>query len=169
MDYPKPVNFLPADKVLSARFSPIPPPFLRRPPRTGRKRQGILYEERVHQWLDDEFAGSFVPGPWIVFDDSKRRVRWCQPDGLLFDVRRGRVTVIEAKHSHCAQAWFQLFQLYIPVVCLLFPPPSWSVVGIEIVRWFDPHTATPVAAIKRANVLDALEGQFCVHIFKPRS
>jgi hypothetical protein len=126
-----------------------------------------LYENRVQEHLRDLYGQAYIESPWIIFADASRAGRWCQPDGVLIDVRRGRVVVVEAKYQHTARAWFQLFQLYLPVVRQLFPSPSWECVGIEVCKWFDPATPTPEPAIKREFPIDAIANKFCVHIWKP--
>lgn len=169
MHYPKPVNFLPAEKVTTARFSSSPPPFLNRPARRGKKRQGILYENRVHDHFERAYDVGYWRSPWVIFDDRHRHNRWCQPDAIHIDARTGRITIFEVKYQHCAQAWFQLFHLYSPVIEFLFPKPAWSVGCVEVVKWYDPHTATPAMPILRENPLDTVGDAFCVHIWKPNS
>lgn len=161
MQFKKPVNFLPAGQVTQARFSDSPPPFLRHPPRRGRKRQGLIYQARAGAWLLDRFKPHFRFSPWVVFNGD----RWCQPDGLLILPERDRIVVTEIKLRHCSEAWFQLFELYIPVVRVLFP--NWEVVGCEVVKWYDPADVVPQAPKLRANPADAINGEFNVHIYAP--
>lgn len=144
-----------------ARFSDSPPPFLRHPPRRGRKRQGLIYQARAGAWLLDHFKPHFRFSPWVVFNED----RWCQPDGLILSPERSRIVVTEIKLRHCSEAWFQLFQLYIPVVQMLFP--DWEVVGCEVVKWYDPSSVVPQAPKLRENPADALPGAFNVHIYAP--
>ena len=164
MQFPKPVNFRPADRVRKARFSDEEPPFLNRPARHGRKQQGILYEQRCHAYLGERYSVHFLSAPWIIFEDALG-LRWCQPDGIIFDVRPGRIICTEIKLRHCSEAYFQLFELYIPVLSVIFP--KWSIRGCEVCRWFDPKEPTPEAPTMRKNPVDALEGKFNVHIFMP--
>ena len=91
--------------------------------------------------------------------------RWCQPDGLLFEPEKNRVIVTEFKLRHCSEAWFQLFELYCPVVRFMFP--GWRVAGLEVCRWFDPATPVPAIVRKRENPLDVIDGDFNVHIWAP--
>lgn len=161
MKYKKPVNFLPAGQVTSARFSDKPPSFLRHPPRRGRKRQGLIYQARAGAYLLDKYGPHFKFSPWVIFNGD----RWCQPDGLLILSERGRIVVTEIKLRHCSEAWYQLFQLYIPVVQALFP--GWEVVGIQVCKWFDPASAVPQAPTMRERPEDAIPGAFNVHIYAP--
>lgn len=166
-NYPKPVNFRPAANVTRAWFSDHAPPFLRRPARRGRKRQGLLYQSRAADMLQTRYGDLLVAEPWICFDDAHANHRWCQPDFLLVDVLKGRITIIEAKYQHCPEAWFQLFQLYKPVVSHLFPPSQWRIGCVELVKWFDPSTSVPEPPVLREFIHDPLDGKFCVHIWKP--
>jgi hypothetical protein len=161
MRYKKPVNFLPAGQVTSARFSDSPPTFLRHPPRRGRKRQGLIYQARAGAFLNDRFTPQYREGPWVVFNGD----RWCQPDGLIFLPDRARIVVTEIKLRHCSEAWFQLFELYIPVVRVLFP--EWEVIGCEVVKWYDPAASVPQPPTLRQNPADAISGAFNVHIYSP--
>lgn len=161
MRYKKPVNFLPAGIVTSARFSDSPPPFLNHPARRGRKRQGLIYQAKAGAHLNDRYAPHFRDGPWVIFNGN----RWCQPDGLLIVPEHSKIVVAEIKLRHCSEAWFQLFELYIPVVQVLFP--SWLIVGVEICKWFDPASSVPQNPTMRENPLDAIPGAFNVHIYAP--
>lgn len=72
---------------------------------------------------------------------------------------------MEYKLRHCSEAWFQLFDLYIPVLRVLFP--GWSFAGIEVCKWFDPATSVPQQPRFRENPMDAVTGEFNVHIWAP--
>lgn len=161
MRFKKPVNFLPAGQVTSARFSDQPPPFLRHPPRKGRKRQGLIYQARAGAYLLDRYAPNFRFSPWVVFNGN----RWCQPDGLLLLPERATVVVVEIKLSHCSEAWYQLFELYIPVVQVLFP--GWEIIGCEVCKWYDPACSVQQNPTLRENPADAIKGAFNVHIYSP--
>lgn len=150
-------------KVQAARFSDESPSFLNRPARRGRKRQGVLYETKALAHLGDRFGELFLPGPWVRFSNEADTDRWCQPDGIILDPTLGRVVITETKLRHCAEAWFQLFELYIPVFRVMFP--QWIVVGVEVCRWFDPATPTPAPAVLRKNPVEAIDGKFNVHIW----
>ncbi len=74
--------------------------------------------------------------------------------------------MIEAKYSHTDLAYYQLFDLYIPVLQALFPPALWTFAGVEICSRFDPAVQLPTRVVMRKNILDALIHEFNVHIWR---
>jgi hypothetical protein len=45
--------------------------------------------------------GTTLPSPWFYFKAvGSEKVRWCQPDGLLFDFQSGLITIVEVKLQH---------------------------------------------------------------------
>lgn len=110
-----------------------------------------------------------MPGPWVEFiDGPSGERRWCQPDGLLIEIRRGRITVLEAKYTHTELAYYQLFDLYIPVMQSLFPRALWTFVGCEICARYDPATIVPAKVVLCRNLVDLSPKDFSVHIWSPR-
>lgn len=106
-----------------------------------------------------------LPGPWIEFQEKcSRRVRWCQPDGLLLDPFTGRAIILEVKYQHTADAWWQLTHLYLPVLAALLP--GWKFPLVEICKWYDPATSFPVAPRMLADPLEAREDLLGVHILR---
>jgi hypothetical protein len=111
---------------------------------------------------------AYVVGPWIEFytEESNER-RYCQPDGVLIEIPRGRITIVEVKYSHTELAYWQLFDLYLPVLQFLFPPPLWTFAAIEVCSRFDVAVASPRKPVMRKEILDALPREFNVHIWRP--
>lgn len=73
--------------------------------------------------------------------------------------------VVEIKLSHCSEAWYQLFDLYIPVVQAIFP--GWEMAGVQVCKWFDPSRPVPQAPTMRERIEDAIPNAFNVHIYAP--
>lgn len=164
---PPPLStFNPAGDVSWAYPSQTPPPFINlNRKRSGRKAQGIRYEQKVHRLLRDQYPVYF-DGQWFRFKSAWAVSRWCQCDGLIIDPRAGRIIIIEVKYQHTFDAWYQLFQLYLPVVQVAFGP-MWTVSGCEVVKWFDPAVAGDPRPTLVASPDLARPGQFAVHILKP--
>lgn len=147
-----------------------PPPWAKPLPKgaNDRRQAGVRYERRCQEHFLSRFGDFYVPGPWFIFKEfGQEKQRWCQPDGLLFDVRARRIYLLEFKLAHTSDAWWQLNHLYLPVVAKAFPPDLWDYITIEVCRWFDPDTKTPEKPKMKPDILMAEPGEFAVHIFKP--
>lgn len=153
--------------VEHAYFSRDPPDFVRRPKRTGARGRGVRYEEEAKKHLSKLLGYEFVPGPWMVFIDATGK-RWCQPDGLWIDVVRGRITIIEIKYSHCIDAYYQLKELYEPVLRAAFAGAPWEFRLVELVRWYDKDTEFPGNHNLRPRLELAREDEIAVHIWNPK-
>lgn len=147
-----------------------PPPFVNptRPVRSRRKRQGLLYQQKLDTYLTAAYPHQYIPGPWVrysVWED----VRWCQPDGLIIDIVKGRITIVEAKYSHVIDAWYQLIYLYLPVVKAIFGESTglWRYSTLEIVKWFDPAVQCPQQPTMCHTPHLAKPGDFSVNIWRP--
>ena len=160
---PAPQGFKPAGRVLAASFTVSP--HVRRKHYTGRRLEGIRYERKVHGYLETVFPGKYVQSPWLKFFPAGGCWRWCQPDGLVIDPRRGRITIVEVKYQHTAAAWWQVKQLYLPVLSLIFPPQLWEYDFCEVVKWYDPATVFPEPVVL-AHEVDMVHPKFKVHIWK---
>lgn len=165
---PPPRNFRPAGGVRQAICSATPPPFISREPRyTGRRALGKAYESRVHEYLADRFADQYIPAQWLKFLDAHGVVRWCQPDGLIVDPVLGGICIVEVKYQHTSDAWWQLRELYLPVVSAAFGPRDWVYTTCEVVKWYDPATAFPERVTMVKSPLMTKPREFGLHIWKP--
>lgn len=111
----------------------------RRPIRgTAAQRFGLHYERRVLDNLKFLFP-SLQCGPWFRFAEKGGYLRWCQPDALL---RTEAADIIfEVKSRFTSDAYYQLRQLYAPVVERAFRAKAVRLVNI--VRSFDPSVPFP--------------------------
>jgi hypothetical protein len=149
-----------------AEFSSSPPPFLQDgSPPTGRRRTGLKYEAQVHVEFERRYPALYTPAPWVRYRKPYGTERWCQPDGLLIDPKRGQITVIEVKLQHTADAARQLFDLYIPLMEHLFSP-LYRLAGCEVVRWYDGTLPTAMRPVLCADPVRARSDSFNVHIFE---
>lgn len=160
---PPSAAFRPAGKVLSAHL--CLPPVLRRKRYTGRRLEGIRYERKVHEYLSSLYGDRYIASPWLRFYTGGAW-RWCQPDGLLLDPARGRLTIVEVKYQHTSDAWWQIRKLYQPVLEAIFPPALWAYDACEVVKWFDPATIFPEKTVLAQEVSMA-HPSFKVHIWRP--
>jgi hypothetical protein len=79
------------------------------------------------------------------------------------------MTIAEIKLKHTADAWWQLRRLYEPVLAKLFGADQWRFSFLEIVRWYDPHTAFPQAHALIREPSRMTPGALGVHIWSGRA
>lgn len=137
--------------------------------RRGRKGLGLRYEAKVQDHLAEIFDG-YLPGPWFKYrtTDAPARINYAQPDGLIVDVARGQITICEMKYKHCAEAYFQLVDKYLPIVRKFFNNSEiWTFATVEIVYWFDGTTAFPTQVAMRKDLSRVRPRELAVHICRP--
>lgn len=158
-----PAGFRPAASPTGAYF--CVPPNLKRRRYTGRRLAGIRYERKVHEYLHSFYGEHYIESPWIRFFDEGKW-RWCQPDGLILDLARGVINIVEVKYQHVELAWWQTRKLYAPVLRTMFPAGLWAIEVCEVVKWYDPAVVLPERVILASDV-DIPHSGFKVHIWKP--
>lgn len=146
------------------------PAYLTRPRRyTGRRAQGVRYERKAQEYLGGlappAVCAAYVPSQWWRFADAGA-VRWCQTDGLFLLPARGLAIVVEVKYQHTPDAWFQLRELYAPVVGRALGP-AWELALVEVVKWFDPSTFFPEKFVMCPDPLHQSPDHIGVHIWAP--
>jgi hypothetical protein len=124
----------------------------------------LKYERKALARLYERYPGRLVWSPWIRFRNPAGSWRWCQPDGLLIDVEAGQVVVLEVKHHHTSDAWWQLEKLYRPVVQRMLPEQLWRLAVVEVVRWYDPAVLFPCPLVLVEDPAQSPRGKFGVHI-----
>ncbi len=145
--------------------------------RRGRMGAGLRYEAKVQRDFLGRFDG-YMPAPWFRYttSDAPRRVNYAQPDGILVNVEQGKITICEIKYSHCAEAYFQLVDKYLPIVRKFFNNSEqessgaaslWSFATVEVVYWYDCAVAFPTKPKLRERVRDVRVGELAVHICRP--
>lgn len=92
-------------------------------------------------------------------------LRYCQPDGLIVEPERSRITITEIKLRHTSDAYVQVTGIYDPVVRRLFP--GWDIRHVEVCRWYDAGIPFPVPPILVSNLDLCPKAGFGVHIWKP--
>lgn len=118
----------------------------------------------MHQFLERTHP-CYLASLWFHYSDTQGQ-KWCQPDGLLLDPWKGRITICEVKHQHTPKAYTQLFDIYEPVVRAAFPEYS-QILCVEIVRWFDPAVSSQVRPHLCEAIQRAKPFAFNVHILTP--
>ena len=167
-----PLSFLPAGRITWAAIAPGAPAFIARARARrvgGKLGEGMRYETLAHSYLAS-VSEYYCPGPWLSFTSeiSDRRIRFCQPDGLILDFRRGALTLVEIKLKHTSAAWWQTRHLYEPVLRHLFR--DWTIAIVEVAKWIDPHTPFPehfkfASAIQLSSLAP---NSFSLHLYSAR-
>lgn len=139
---PAPKSFKAPGRIQWARFALTPPKFFRVRRFSGRRLAGLKYEQKAQDMLSERFPEQYVPGPWLYFlNDSG--AHWCQPDGILIDVKAGVIVIVEMKYQHTTDAWWQMRELYQKVLMSIFPESLWTFKVLEVVKWYDPAVRWP--------------------------
>lgn len=137
----------------------------------GAKGRGLRYEAQAHNGMSRAFDGLYVPSPWFRYKRFSNPGVWsfCQPDGLGFDFHRGVCFVVEVKYKHTADAYFQLYDRYLPMLdfWLNRHQKLWQLAPIEVCYWFDRATAFPTVISLQRNVKDARPNEMSVNIWRP--
>lgn len=115
-------------------------------------RAGHRHERKTRTRLDKEGV-EYLYGCWIGYVTVDGKSGVLQPDFIVFDYSRLRITILEAKLSHTPLAYFQLVNAYAP--CLKFMFPLWEIRLQEVVHWYDAFLAFPGEHALRRKLTDA--------------
>jgi hypothetical protein len=156
-----------AEAVDWAAFAANAPHFGGRKNRSSpAQKAGLRYERKAQVYLEEMYPNNYVASPWIVFRlRHEPMVRWCQPDGLVVDPQESKLTIIEIKLRHMAEAYTQMTGIYDPVIRKIFPP-NWRIRHCEVVRYYDPDSLFPVPVQLVTDPLMTPAGRFAVHIWR---
>lgn len=121
----------------------VPPVSLRKTKSTVVQKKGNKYEAKVRTHIERAYANSseyrYLFSPWFTYRLPGDTARHCQPDILLFSAKQ--IFICEVKLNHIRDAYYQLRNLYAPVVKAVFP--GYEISLIEITRSFDPRILFP--------------------------
>lgn len=162
------------DRVNTVEILDGIPPFVKKRRRRGRKGIGLRYEAKVQKHFLDIYGYEYIPGPWLKYSLVKtpKVINYAQPDGLLIEPKRGTVTIVEIKYSHCAESYFQLMDKYLPLISKLFESPDsdthlWEFPLVEVVKWYDKATNYPSKIRMRDDISKCSPREIGVHICRP--
>ena len=97
------------------------PGFISSPRIKGIQRAGLIYENRIANYMKALYGDKVLHGPWYHFED-KRGLGWCQPDIIILpNGDRKFLLVLECKLKATKKAWVQLNYLYRPILERLYP------------------------------------------------
>jgi hypothetical protein len=139
------------------------PSFANLKPTSARARLGVKYEQKVHARLEDLFGLEYNPSQWFAYG-YRGETKYCQLDGLLFSEVRKLLILLEVKYSHTADAYWQVENLYLPVVRKWMQDSGYRIATVEVVKWYDPNVAFPRKPTLIDDILNAKPENFSVHI-----
>lgn len=163
-------DFRPAGEVLHAEltsrpvFIPVP-----RGSRRSAQGRGVRYERKAQNYLT-ELTDYYIQSPWFKFySRGAARALYCCPDGLLVNPSRGVITIVEIKLKHTADAWWQVRNLYEPVVRHFFQTPAfdWRYAFCEVVKFLDPSTTFPEDYSMVPDPDTIVPNRWGVHVWRP--
>jgi hypothetical protein len=129
-------------------------------------RKGLKYEAKVHDYFLGQYGLRYFPGQWWMYGTGTYQTapRYCQTDGLWIDEARRRLVLLEVKYSHTASAYWQMENLYVPVLQRYFGKDRFALCTVEVVKWYDCAIACPRRPVLRESLEDVRPGEFAVHI-----
>lgn len=136
----------------------------------GARGRGLRYEQSVHRHLKALYGEFFRAGPWFKYwVPSFTKPLWAQPDGLLFDFYKQQCVIIEIKYNHTPDAYFQMFDKYVPLVDMFLNKPTrhWTLCCCEVVYWYDKMVAYPKEITLHRHIHETRSGEVGVHICRP--
>ena len=97
------------------------PRFISSPRIRGVQRAGLIYENRIANYMKALYGDKVLHGQWYEFED-RRGLGWCQPDIIVLpDKDRKFILVLECKLKATKKAWVQLNYMYRPVLERIYP------------------------------------------------
>lgn len=117
-------------------------------------KRGLRYERRVLRSFSAAHGCRFVAQLPFSFQTCAKRGR-AIPDGLLLSEAGDAVCIVEVKLHHCADAWQQLTQFYLPIVREALAPLR--VCCLEVCSSYDPWVKLPGPVRLLADPSEAFE------------
>jgi hypothetical protein len=105
---------------------------------TAAREAGLRYEAKAQEYLAATLGSSYVPAQILSFRDDTPERRLIIPDGI-YGVPTHFI-LFEIKSQHVPDAWWQLRQLYQPVLRCL---SHLEVFCVEVCGSFDPAMPFP--------------------------
>jgi hypothetical protein len=127
------------------------PRFISSPRIKGIQRAGLIYENRIANYIKALYGDKVIHGQWYEYED-RRGLGWCQPDILILpDDKRDFIIVIECKLKSTRKAWVQLNYLYRPVLEKIYPQVDLRMV--QVVKNLDKKV--------KVDLIETLDDVFC--------
>lgn len=133
--------------------------------RGQRFRRGLKYEAKVQLQLQERFGLRYIPGQWWkYFTALGDGPSYAQTDGILLDPARKLCVLFEVKYSHTTEAYWQVENLYVPLLQRFLRNTDYKIAAVEVCKWFDPCTPFPVKPTLCEELTAVHPERFNVHI-----
>jgi hypothetical protein len=127
------------------------PRFISSPRIKGIQRAGLIYENRIANYMKALYGDKVLHGQWYEFED-RRGLGWCQPDIIVLpDKDRKFILVLECKLKATKKAWVQLNYMYRPVLERIYPQTEIRLV--QVVKNLNKEL--------KLDLLDTVDDLFC--------
>lgn len=140
-----------------------PPSFANPRPSSPAAKRGIRYERKVHDRFLQTYGLDYIPSQWFSYGLCGQ-TKYCQVDGILLAEAKGLLVLVEVKYNHTADAYWQLENLYLPVLRTWLHRSPLAIATVEVVKWYDPAVAYPRRPVLVEDLMQAKPGNFSVHI-----
>lgn len=128
-------------------------------------RRGIKYEAKVHRQLSEVHGLQYIPQQWWQYTlAGDHRDHYCQTDGLLILSARKVIVLCEVKYSHTPEAYWQVENVYVPLLTRYLRNTDYKIAAVEVCKWFDPNTPFPVRPTLCEELTAVHPSRFSVHI-----
>lgn len=130
---------------------------------------GLAYQTKVQNALKKEFTDSkykLYTNQWFEYLTTDVKQKYCEIDAFLISPDSRRLYLFEIKYKHTEIAYFQMHNLYMPV--LKAWKPKITIHPIELVRWYDANTPYPTRITMCSNPLLSDFTKFNVKIWNPQ-
>lgn len=132
----------------------------------GKQKAGLAYEKKFHSMMKLKHGKNYHSNVWFHYQ-SHGTWHWCQPDGILVQPELERITIFECKLKHTDRSYYQLMDLYLPVVSAAFGS-GFNYFLVEVCCTYDPAIPYPVKAdLLRELLSQTIPRQIGVYQWKP--
>lgn len=143
------------------------PAFVRAKRTKGPKRKGLIYQGQASEHLLQNFPSGATFGQWFKYRlQGVNRDFYCQIDCFIIDYSKPKITIVEIKLKHCIDAYYQLFELYLPILQHYYGK-EFEYACVEFVSSFDKAIPMPQSPKLLKRIEEAHPKDFSVHIWTP--
>jgi hypothetical protein len=103
---------------------------------------GLRYERKILEKLRQKYKEQVCLKPWFKYsylDDSDQIVHTvCSPDAVIILPEKKQIIIVEIKIRLTAVAYFQLKNLYYPILFMI-NGGGYKYTFLNIIKWYDPY------------------------------